>query len=128
MAGRQASSLRIADMAVPVLLGAHLVFRLLLRGFSNLELRDHWAPLLGKASGDVTSDQMIYHLPLPRLQSLIRWILGTEGYRVTRLGWRAAMLLAPGGQPNLTTASPRSFPSKFWTTPNRTAASTPSIK
>ena len=37
-----------ADVAVQALLSALLVFRLLPRGFSNRDLRDHWAALLGK--------------------------------------------------------------------------------
>ena len=40
--GQRASALRFADVAVQALLNALLVFRLLPRGFSNRELRDHW--------------------------------------------------------------------------------------
>ena len=47
--GQRASGLRFADAAVQALLSALLVFRLLPRGFSNRDLRNHWAPLLGKA-------------------------------------------------------------------------------
>ena len=44
--GQRASGLRFADVAVQALLSALLVFRLLPRGFSNRDLRDHWAALL----------------------------------------------------------------------------------
>src|SRR5207253_3649692 len=54
--GQRASGLRFADVAVQALLGALLVFRLLPRGFSNRDLRDHWAPLLGKRSEEHTSE------------------------------------------------------------------------
>lgn len=54
--GQQASGLRFADVAVQALLSALLVFRLLPRGFSNRDLRDHWAPLLGKAQYRSSSD------------------------------------------------------------------------
>ena len=47
--GQRASGLRFADVAVQALLSALVVFRLLPRGFSNRDLRDHWASLLGKA-------------------------------------------------------------------------------
>jgi hypothetical protein len=46
--GQRASALRFADPMVLALFGALLVFRLLPRGFSNRELRNHWAPLWGK--------------------------------------------------------------------------------
>jgi hypothetical protein len=89
--GQRASGLRFADVAVQALLSALLVFRLLPRGFSNRDLRDHWAPLLGKAPNDMTPGQMTYHLRRLRLHSLIERIPGTHRYRVTRLGWRTAL-------------------------------------
>src|SRR6202044_132373 len=60
--GQRASALRFADVTVQALLSALLVFRLLPRGFSNRELRDHWAPLLGKKAQTITPGQMTYHL------------------------------------------------------------------
>ena len=73
-------------------------------GFSNRDLRDHWASLLGKAPDDMTPGQMTYHLRRLRLHSLIERIPGTHRYRVTRLGWHTALfctrtynrLLRPG--------------------------------
>ena len=67
-------------------------------------LRDHWAPLLGKAPDDMTPGQMTYHLRRLRLHGLIERIPGTHRYRVTRQGGRAALfctrtynrLLRPG--------------------------------
>ena len=102
--GQRASGLRFADVAVQALLSALLVFRLLPRGFSNRDLRDHWAPLLGKAPDDMTPGQMTYHLRRLRLHGLIERIPGTHRYRVTRQGWRTALfctrtynrLLRPG--------------------------------
>ena len=89
--GQRASGLRFADVAVQALLSALLVFRLLPRGFSNRDLRDHWAALLGKAPDDMTRGQMTYHLRRLRLHGLIERIPGTHRYRVTRLGWRTAL-------------------------------------
>src|SRR5262249_38437944 len=62
VAGQRASALRFADAAVQALFTALLAFRLLPRGFSNRDLRDHWAPLLGKAPEALTPGQMTYHL------------------------------------------------------------------
>jgi hypothetical protein len=89
--GQRASGLRFADAAVPALLSALLVFRLLPRGFSGRDLRDHWAPLLGQAPDDMTMGQMSYHLRRLRLHGLIERIPGTPRYRVTREGGRAAL-------------------------------------
>jgi hypothetical protein len=102
--GQYASGLRFADVAVQALLSALLVFRLLPRGFSSRDLRDHWAPLLGKAPADMTMGQMGYHVRRLRLHGLIERIPGTHRYRLTRQGGRAALfctrvynrLLRPG--------------------------------
>ena len=56
--GQRASGLRFADPAVQALFSALVVFHLLPRGFSNRDLRNHWAPLLGKAPEDMTPGQM----------------------------------------------------------------------
>ena len=102
--GRHASGLRFADVAVQALLSALLVFRLLPRGFSSRDLRDHWAPLSGKAPADMTMGQMGYHVRRLRLHGLVERIPGTHRYQVTRQGGRAALfwtrvynrLLRPG--------------------------------
>jgi hypothetical protein len=102
--GQRASGLRFADVAVQALLSALLVFRLLPRGFSNRDLRNHWAPLLGKAPADMTPGQMTYHLRRLRLHGMIERIPFTHRYRVTSQGGRAALfctrtynrLLRPG--------------------------------
>jgi hypothetical protein len=102
--GQRASGLRFAQVAVQALLSALLVFRLLPRGFSARDLRDHWAPLLGKAPIDMTMGQMSYHLRRLRLHGLIERVPGTHRYRVTTQGGRTALfctrvysrLLRPG--------------------------------
>jgi hypothetical protein len=104
VAGQRASGLRFADVSVQALFGALLVFRLLARGFSNRDLRDCWAPLLGKSPDDMTAGQMTYHLRRLRLHGLIERIAGTHRYRVTRQGSRTILfctrtytrLLRPG--------------------------------
>src|SRR4051794_13886108 len=102
--GQRASALHFADVSVQALFSALLVFRLLARGFSNRDLRNCWAPLLGKAPDDMTAGQMTYHLRRLRLHGLIERIAGTHRYRVTRQGNRMLLfctrtynrLLRPG--------------------------------
>lgn len=89
--GQRASALRFADRAVQALFSALLVFRLLPRGFSNRELRDHWAPLLGRQAQNMTQGQMTYHLRRLRLHGVIERIPKTHRYRVTDCGWRTAL-------------------------------------
>ena len=78
-------------MAVQALFSALVVFHLLPRGFSNRDLRNHWAPLLGKAPEDMTPGQMTYHLRRLRLHGLIERIPQSHRYRVTRRGWRTVL-------------------------------------
>jgi len=73
------------------LFSALLIFRLLPRGFSNRELRDHWAPLLGQQAHDINPGQMSYHLRRLRLHGVIERLPGTHRYRVTNSGWRTAL-------------------------------------
>jgi hypothetical protein len=102
--GQRASALRFADPLVQALFSALLLFRLLPRGFSNRELRDHWAPLAGKAPQSITPGQMTYHLRRLRLHGLIERIPKSHRYRVTDQGWRTILfctrchnrLLRPG--------------------------------
>jgi hypothetical protein len=102
--GQRASALRFADPVVHALFSALLVFRLLLRGFSNRELREHWAPLMGKDPQSITPGQMTYHLRRLRLHGLIERLPKSHRYRVTDRGWRTALfctrsynrLLRPG--------------------------------
>jgi len=89
--GQRASGLRFADDSVQALLSALLVFRLLPRGFSNRDLRNHWAPLLGKAPHDITPGQMTYHLRRLRLHGLIERIPDSHRYRLTKAGSRTAL-------------------------------------
>jgi len=102
--GQRASALRFADPLVQALFSALLVFRLLPRGFSNRELRDHRAPLVGKAPQSITPGQMTYHLRRLRLHDLIERVPKSHRYRVTDQGWRTILsctrchnrLLRPG--------------------------------
>lgn len=102
--GQRASALRWADRQVQALFCALLMFRLLPRGFSNRELRNHWAPLLGKTPQSIPPGQMTYHLRRLRLHGLIERVPKSHRYRVTEQGWRTILfctrcynrLLRPG--------------------------------
>ena len=102
--GQRASALRFAEPVVQALFGARLVFRRLPRGFCRRELREHWAPLIGKAPESITAGQMTYHLRRLRLHGLIARVPKSHRYRVTESGWRTMLfctrcysrLLRPG--------------------------------
>lgn len=104
VAGQRGSALRFADPTVQALFSALLLFRLLPRGFSNRDLRNHGAPLLGKSPNDITLGQMTYHLRRLRLHGIIERIPDTHRYQLTNFGWRTALfctrtynrLLRPG--------------------------------
>lgn len=91
--GQRASGLRFGDPRVQALLAALLVFRLGPRGFTNAELRDYVAPLLGLSRDRFSQGRMTYDLRRLRLHGLIERIPKTHRYRVTDLGYRAALLL-----------------------------------
>jgi DNA-binding transcriptional ArsR family regulator len=84
--GQRASAFRFADPVVQGLFAALLLFRLLPRGFSNRELREQWASLLGKSPG-----QMSYHLRRLRLHGLIERVRESHRYLVTASGWRSIL-------------------------------------
>jgi hypothetical protein len=102
--GQRASAMRYGDACVLALLSALLVFRLLPRGFSNCELKEHLAPLLGEDPSTLTQGRMTYQLRRLRLHGLIERQTGTHRYEVTNLGLRVALfftrsyarLLRPG--------------------------------
>jgi hypothetical protein len=89
--GQRASGLRFADPLVQSLFAALLLFRLLPRGFSNRELREQWASLLGKSPESITPGQMSYHLRRLRLHQLIKRVRGSHRYLVTECGWRSIL-------------------------------------
>jgi hypothetical protein len=85
---QRASDLRFADPQVQALWSALLLFQLLPTGFSNRNLREHLAPLLGQQPADLTQGRMTYHLRRLRLHGMIERIPKTHRYRLTALGLR----------------------------------------
>ena len=91
---QRASALRFADPRVQALWNALLVFRLLPKGFSNAQLRRHFAELLGKSPDHITAGAMTYQLRRLRLHGLIQRIPKTHRYEVTDLGFRAGLFFS----------------------------------
>ena len=67
--GQRVSALRFADPTVQALCNALLVLDLLPAGFSNRELRTHFAQLLGQPVETLTQGRRSYHLRPLRLKS-----------------------------------------------------------
>ena len=91
--GQRASGLRFGDPRVLALLCALVLFRLLPRGFSNHDLREHLTPLLGANPKPLGQGQMTYHLRRLRLHGMIERIPHSHRYRVTDSGFRTALFL-----------------------------------
>lgn len=91
--GQRASGLRFGDPRVLALFAALLLFRLLPRGFSNRDLREHLAPMLGREIDGIRQGQMSYDLRRLRLHGLIERIPGSHRYHVTETGFRTALFL-----------------------------------
>lgn len=89
--GQRASAMRFADPRVLALFSALVLFRLLPRGFSNHQLREHLAPLQGLQPTQLTPGRMTYDLRRLRLHRLIERIPKSHRYRVTDFGLRTAL-------------------------------------
>ena len=89
--GQRASGMRFGDSRVQMLLSGLLLFRLLPRGFSNRDLREQLAPLLGMSPDELTQGRMTYDLRRLRLHGLTERIPKSHRYRVTDFGLRAAL-------------------------------------
>lgn len=71
---QRAPALRFGDPRTHALLSALVLFKFLPDGFSNRNLRDHVAPLLGRPAGTMTPGQATYDLRRLRLHGLIERI------------------------------------------------------
>jgi len=68
-----------------------LMFVFVARGFTNKELRQQFAVLLGKRADDITPGRMSYELRRLRLHGLIERLPKTHRYRLTDEGLRTAL-------------------------------------
>jgi hypothetical protein len=92
--GQRAAGLRFGDPRAMALLAALSAYRLLPNGFSNRELREYVAPLLGIPTEQYGRGQMTYDLRRLRLHGLVTRIAKTHRYRVTDHGFRTATFLS----------------------------------
>jgi hypothetical protein len=92
--GQRVSAMRFGDPTLLALFLSLLIFRLLPKGFSNRDLRAHFALLLGKRPDQVSPGQMTYQLRRLRLRGFIRRIPRTHRYDVTNCGMRTALFYA----------------------------------
>jgi hypothetical protein len=92
--GQRGPALRFGDPRVQALLSVLVVFRLLPVGFSNRDLREHLAPLLGIDPASLTAGRMTYDLRRLRLHGIIERIPHTHRYQVTPSGLRVAMFFS----------------------------------
>jgi hypothetical protein len=102
--GQRISGLRFADPTVHNLWHALLLFRLLANGFRSADLRQNLADLQGRPALSFGRGAITYQLRRLRLHGMIERLPNSHRYRVTDLGWRAALfftrtynrLLRPG--------------------------------
>lgn len=92
--GQRVAGMRFTDDRVQALLAVLCMFRLLPRGFTNRDLREHLEPLLGHEPGTITSGQGTYDLRRLRHHGLIERIPHSHRYRVTPAGHRQALFLS----------------------------------
>jgi len=115
--GQRTSGMRFGDPAVLALFLSLLLFRLLPQGFSNRDLRKHYALLLGKQPDAITPGQMTYQLRRLRLRGLIRRIPKTHRYEVTDVGIRTAIFYATSASAILRPLASTTLPDDFTTLP-----------
>jgi hypothetical protein len=118
--GQRAAALRFGDANVRALLDAVLRFVFVARGFTNQDLRQQFAVLLGKRADEISPGRMSYELRRLRLHGLIERLPKTHRHRPTGEGLRTALfysrvyarLLRPAMapvRPAAATASPQAI-------------------
>ena len=90
--GARTPALRFGDPRVHALLHALLMFRFIVYGFTNRDLRTQLAPLIGRRAGDIKPAAISYDLRRLREHGLIHRIPGKCRYQPTDLGYHAALL------------------------------------
>jgi hypothetical protein len=84
-------ALRFGDANAQALLNAVLMFVFVARGFTNKDLRQQFAVLLGKRADEISPGRMSYELRRLRLHGLIQRLPRTHRYRLTEQGLRTAL-------------------------------------
>ena len=115
--GQRAPALRFADANVQALLNALLLFVFVARGFTNKDLRQAFAVMLGRRPEDISPGRMSYELRRLRLHGLIQRQSKTHRYHLTDDGLRTALfytrvyarILRPGMAPPIPQAPEQSL-------------------
>jgi len=89
--GQHASALRFGDARVQALFCVLVIFCLQPQGFRNKQLRPLLAQYLGWHEDQITPGRMSYDLRRLRLHGLIQRIPGSQRYRLTSDGLKAAL-------------------------------------
>ncbi len=84
-------ALRFGDAHAQAVLNAVLMFVFVARGFTNKDLRQQFAVLLGKRADEISPGRMSYELRRLRLHGLIERLPKTHRYRLTDQGLRTAL-------------------------------------
>jgi DNA-binding PadR family transcriptional regulator len=93
------------------------MFVFVVRGFTNKDLRQQFAVLLGKRADEISPGRMSYELRRLRLHGLIERLPKTHRYRLTDEGLRTALfytrvyarILRPAMAPAVPAASPQAL-------------------
>ena len=89
--GQRASAPRFGDANTQAVLNAVLMFVFIARGFTNKNLRQQFAVLLGKRAEGISPGRMSYELRRPRLHGLIERLPKSHRYRLTDEALRTAL-------------------------------------
>ena len=89
---QRVSALRFGDPFVHALMNVILLFVVLTRGFTNREIREHLAQLLGTIPANISRGKMTYNLRRLKHHGIIERINETNRYSVTPLGLRIAVI------------------------------------
>jgi hypothetical protein len=114
--GQRAAALRFGDVNAQAVLNAVLMFVFVARGFTNKDLRQQFAVLLGKRAEDISPGRISYELRRLRLHGLIERLPKTHRYLLTDEGLRTALfytrvyarILRPGMAPPIPATPPAS--------------------
>ena len=88
---QRVAGLRYADPRVQALLSGLLGFMLLVRGFTNHQLRARVAALLGQPPDSLTAGRMSYDLRRLRLHGLMARVKKSNRYQLTQRGIQVAL-------------------------------------
>lgn len=89
--GQMAAALKFSDPRVMALMQSLLLFFLLPHGFTNAQLREHVAKLMGKDPESYKPGQMTYDLRRLRLHGIISRIPNSHRYNVSPEGMKICM-------------------------------------